>query len=105
MQTSADHKTDAAERDDLKLYKLEAILHDADMVVVIVAEPDSPYFSLVDIDAKIRPGRFVGVVGLIGGAPVVSLEEPLEPETFNALAAACVLHVLSRFQVSTETRH
>jgi hypothetical protein len=99
------HQTRTTKARNVMLDKLEAILRDGVMPVVIVAEPDSPYFSLMDLDAKVRPGRIIGTVGFIDSKPVSALDEPLEPEVIDALAVAYVSYVFSRYRVIAETRH
>ncbi|MGH9644352.1 MAG: hypothetical protein ACRD3Q_18270 [Terriglobales bacterium] len=79
--------------------EFEQIINDAQLSVAIVGNPEASRFALIDTAApplqeQTRAAliqsdcRFLGVVGLVGGAPRVAFTEPLEGPIMEAISRA-----------------
>jgi len=83
--------------------KFQQLAHDAEFGVVVLANPDTRDYQFVDLHrgavsaetAKTYAERglsFLGVVGIVRGAPRVALEDELTPEFSAFLTQSLVAH-------------
>jgi hypothetical protein len=83
--------------------KVEQIAHDAQIAAVIIGNPVTREFELIDPKAECAIERvrflssrgmfFCGILGLVDGVSRTALSEPLENATLDALAQAFLTHI------------
>ncbi len=94
----------------MKTYdKFEQIANDAQFAAGILGNLETDDFALVDINcvsktpAKDLCGRglcFLGIVGIVQGAPRIALDEPLDDATIEALAKAFVSYIVEKIKAA-----
>lgn len=84
--------------------KFELLVKDAQIALCVMGNPQTSDFELVDVEqlplsdahrrSMTKRGMgFLGVVGLVNGAPQSAFEEPLPDASVDALAMAFMSHL------------